>query len=310
MTFFAIADFVKFFQQFAIDAAVRHFYSFTLDGELLCLTTVPTGGVGPPLLAEALTRAICAAAVRLLGHQDINSVIYDTMIDNVRFVADSAELIVRVWHNFVDICARVGVTMGEVTPPSCTNGQTEYVFLGLSFRQLCGVTAGPKLGDKLAQALLLLSSAGECAILDWLAVFGVCSFVSYALHVPTKRFYFVIKFIRRIARCHYRLEATHARVWLSIVELWKEWISTLLVHSFFPTGTPSTATNIVAYSDASGSGWGGAILIRGRKIIGGDTWSQRAASHDINVKETMAARNTLRKILDDVVVKPPSSTCT
>jgi hypothetical protein len=104
MTFYAIADFVKFFQQFAIDAAVRHFYSFTLDGELLCLTTVPTGGVGPPLLAEALTRAICAAAVRLLGHQDINSVIYDTMIDNVRFVADSAELIVRVWHNFVDIC--------------------------------------------------------------------------------------------------------------------------------------------------------------------------------------------------------------
>jgi hypothetical protein len=165
-----------------------------------------------------------------------------------------------------------------------------------------GVTAGTKLGDKLARALLLLSSAGECAILDWLAVFGVCSFVSYALHVPTKRFYFVIKFIRRITRCHFRLEATHARVWLSIVELWKEWISTLLVHSFFPTGTPSTATNIVAYSDASGSGWGGAILIRGRKIIGGDTWSQRAASHDINVKETMAARNTLRKILDDVVV--------
>jgi hypothetical protein len=68
------------------------------------LTALMTGGVGPPLLAEALTRAICAAAVRLLGHQDINSVIYDTMIDNVRFVADSAELIVRVWHNFVDIC--------------------------------------------------------------------------------------------------------------------------------------------------------------------------------------------------------------
>jgi hypothetical protein len=54
MAFFAVADFVKFFQQFAIDTAVRHFYSFALDGELLCLTTVPTGGVGPPLLAEAL----------------------------------------------------------------------------------------------------------------------------------------------------------------------------------------------------------------------------------------------------------------
>jgi hypothetical protein len=161
---------------------------------------------------------------------------------------------------------------------------------------------GPKLGDKLARALLLLSSAGECAILDWLAVFGVCSFVSYALHVPTTRFYFVIKFIRRIARRQFRFGATHARVWPSIVELWKEWISTRLVHSFFPTSTPSTATNIVAYSDASGSGWGGVILIRGRTIIVGDTWSQRAASHDINVKETMAARNTLRKILDDVVV--------
>jgi hypothetical protein len=171
MAFFAVANFVKFFQQFAIDIAVRHFYSFALDGELHCLTTVPTGGVGPPLLAEALTRAIC------LGHQDINSVIYDTMIDNVRFVSDSAELLVQVWHNFIDICARVGITMGEVTTPSCTNGQTEYVFLGLSFRQLCGVTAGPKLGDKLARALVLLSSAGELAVLDWLAVFGVCSFV-------------------------------------------------------------------------------------------------------------------------------------
>jgi hypothetical protein len=173
MAFFAVANFVKFFQQFAIDIAVRHFYSFALDGELLCLTTVPTGGVGPPLLAEALTRTICAAAVRLLGHQDVNSVIYDTMIDNVRFVSDSAELLLQVWHNFIDICARVGITMGEVTPPSCTNGQTEYVFLGLSFRQLCVVTAGPKLGDKLARAVVLLSSAGEFAVLDWLAVFGV-----------------------------------------------------------------------------------------------------------------------------------------
>jgi hypothetical protein len=117
---------------------------------------VPTGGVGPPLLAETLTRAICGAAVRMLGHQDINSVLYDTMIDNVRFVSDSAELLVQLWQNFVDIRARVGITIGEVIPPSCTNGQTECVFLGLSFRQLCGVTAGPKLGDKLARALVLL----------------------------------------------------------------------------------------------------------------------------------------------------------
>jgi hypothetical protein len=208
------------------------------------------------------------------------------MVDNVRFVSDSAELLVQVLHNFVDICARVGITIGEVTPPSRTNGQTEYVFLGLSFRQLCGVTAGPKLGDKLARALVLLSSTEEIAI-DWLAVFGVCSFVSYALG---------------IARRESRLGVTHARLWPSIVELWKKWVSTLLTHSFFPTDTPSTATNIVAFSDASGSGWGGVILFRGHTIIVGDTWSRRAASHDINVKETMAARNTLRKILEPSVI--------
>jgi hypothetical protein len=42
MAFFAIADFVKYFQQFAIDATVRRFYSFVVDGELLCLTTAPS----------------------------------------------------------------------------------------------------------------------------------------------------------------------------------------------------------------------------------------------------------------------------
>jgi hypothetical protein len=97
------------------------------------------------------------------------------------------------------------------------SGQTEYIFLGLSFRQLQGLTAGLKLRTKLVRALALLFSESEIAILDWLAVFGVRSFVPDALRLPTTRFYFVIKLIRRIACRHLRLSASHVRVWPSIV---------------------------------------------------------------------------------------------
>jgi hypothetical protein len=60
--------------------------AFMLDDVMLQLTTVPTGAVGPPLFAEVLTRAVCAKAVRMAHAQDC--VLFDTMIDNGRFVSN------------------------------------------------------------------------------------------------------------------------------------------------------------------------------------------------------------------------------
>jgi hypothetical protein len=285
--FFAIADFVKYFQQFAILESVRHLYAFILDDVMLQLTTVPTGAVGPPLFAEVLTRAVCAKAVRMANAQD--SVLFDTMIDNVRFVSNDEGKLKAVWQLFLDICLDIGITVGETSPPAAH----EYVFLGCRYHPQRHASVGDKILRKLSLAKQMVESGHAVPLVDLQSAFGVCVFAAYALHMPLAPQYFIIKFMRRVIR----RDAAAAAVWPCIRKPWLEWIAALVERRFYPAQQDTTATVVIAYSDASPKGWGGVFFVFGKTFIIGAPWSRRVAEgQHINVMELMAARNTLRHI--------------
>jgi hypothetical protein len=78
---------------------------------------------------------------------------------------------------------------------------------------------------------------------------------------------------------------------------WLEWIAALVERRFYPAQQDTTATVVIAYSDASPKGWGGVFFVFGKTFIIGAPWSRRVAEgQHINVMELMAARNTLRHI--------------
>ena len=98
--FAASADFTKFFQQFK----VRSHYCFKYNGVTYRLTTVPTGAVGPPVLAEILTRALAAVSIRAVRADfSPNLVCSDTMIDNIRFTSNNLAVLTQVWLKFLDV---------------------------------------------------------------------------------------------------------------------------------------------------------------------------------------------------------------
>jgi hypothetical protein len=125
----ASLDFKKFFQQFKL--LVWQFYVFCYKGDFYRLATIPTGAVGPPIFAQVLSRAILALAVRSTtdAHDTVHS---DCMIDNLRLVSNDMHLLRATWHQLLNICDYVGITVGEAAPPA-VRGLSPYTFLGIRF---------------------------------------------------------------------------------------------------------------------------------------------------------------------------------
>jgi hypothetical protein len=70
---------------------------------------------------------------------------------------------------------------------------------------------------------------------------------------------FIIKFMRRVIR----RDAAAAAVRPCNRKPWLEWIAALVERRFHPPQQNTTATVVVAYSDASPKGWGGGTRARG-----------------------------------------------
>ena len=54
-------DLTKFFQQFVLRA--KHRFYFAHKGKVYALTTIPTGAVSPPIMAQILRRACVTLAI-------------------------------------------------------------------------------------------------------------------------------------------------------------------------------------------------------------------------------------------------------
>ena len=79
-------DLTQFFQQSVLEA--KHRFYFAHKGKVDALTTIPTGAVSPPIMAQILLRACVTLAIRRANVTD--RVVFDTMIDNARLCSNDS----------------------------------------------------------------------------------------------------------------------------------------------------------------------------------------------------------------------------
>jgi hypothetical protein len=299
-------DFAAFFHQFAMSPKCALFFGIKIGDRFFVPTTVPTGAVQPPLFAQILMGAICAAVQS--GNDSID---VDGFIDNIRIAGETKKAVDAATGVLKHLLNRIGITLNAEEDES-----PEYVFLGMKFSHTRKeVSLGPKTILKLEEMsknLWLRTSRADC-----LAFFGVCVWASMVLAIPRVNKYYIYKFIRR--RSAGRLDAD-VRIWPSILQSWDTWISQLRRN--VPT-RPAVDTGLffTVVTDSSTSGYGG-ICYNGtgtapEKIVGA-RWNLEDAAHfkertvhqfkevsgfwqvederHINMKELATVRNVLERL--------------
>lgn len=278
----ATLDFRKFFQQFCLASACRPFFAFHHHGVDYFLDTVPTGATGPPLAAHILARAMCLLAIRRSLTTAL--VIFCVCIDNIRMASHDLHALRAAWAELMTIIHFVGATVGDLSGP--LDAPSDYVFLGQHFLHDGTVRVGPKTRAHLVSARGFLASRQPVTVLDVLVVFGRCVWASAVLDLPLHGQYHILKFCRRKARLP--LSET-ILVWPSIIPLWLQWIDTLTSRVYVPGAHVSD--EVVAFSDASSSGWGAVLFLdRGLPSIFAGSWTPAEARLHINVLELLAVK--------------------
>lgn len=290
-TYAAHLDFKKFYQQFEL--LVKNYWAFEHAGQTYFLATVPTGAVLPPLFANALSRTLLALSVRQAGVAHL--VGYDCCIDNLRLTSDNLHALRAAWNQLLELCAKIGATIGEQTPPPA-NESFAYTYLGMRF--ICGKTANKvelseKSKNKLSEAIATLESNRVLQVIDVLSIFGKTVWASTVTGFELSRLYHVIKFVRRAQRKP--LDST-VKVWPSIIGEWCAALREAKTRQFTPLRKQPGALKVTMYTDASESGWGVVIIGLGKRSlrIFGGKWSEAESKRHINELELRAIRIGLR----------------
>lgn len=296
-------DYKKFFQQFVMAPGVRKYYCFLHKGKWYQLVTIPTGGVFPPIIAQILSNAIAAGAVAhnardidMPGYKDVTK---SVMIDNTRFTSNHAASLNRVWDWCTMACSDIGITIGEIFPPS----NKPYDFLGIHFDHP-HVSVAAKTCSKLENIHSTLTEArsgSPTEIRDVLAAFGVCFWASIITGHPLTEVFYVIKFVRRMAAAHNTANPTaKCTIWPCILETWDQWSTALRRRTRTISGHSGNDHSALVFTDASLKGWGSVIFatlagIRSTWIVGA-RWTSKMSKMAINQLETKAIANSLKFI--------------
>lgn len=283
-------DLTKYFQQF--DLIARKRYAFAHNGDVYVLATVPTGAVGPPLLAQVLLRAVVCLSIRECSAGGL--VVLDTMIDNARICSDDFDALTATWNRVHFHMSRLGSTIGDFLNPS---EQPAYEFLGILFDHTrLSVSPTAKAKAKLASAVdTLRHRASDLTLADCFSLFGTTVWTAQVLDRPLAELYWVVKFIRRLSRRISKLSMlSPTKVWPSIVDHWSTWLETSMTASCsIAPATPDMKT-IIAYTDASSSGWGAVIFDEDGVHVLAGAWSDAEMKLHINEKELLAVWYMLR----------------
>ena len=182
-------------------------------------------------------------------------VVFDALIDNARMCSDNLLSLCAAWSALKKLCAYVGITVGEETPPS-PNAEP-YVFLGIRYDH---AQNSVRLADK--SIIKLLRAAEDIRLYrdgnidDVLAVFGLCIWGSAVTDFPMARVYYIFKFIRRLSRKR-STGSEPVSLWNCIRVSWRSWIAAVCAETRIHA-TPERS--IIAFTDASLSGWGAVIF--------------------------------------------------
>jgi hypothetical protein len=287
-TYAAQADFKKFFQLFEVSPECRCYFAV---GGGLGLATMPTGGVAPPLIAHTLTSAVAVLAIREAG----GLVVYDANIDNVRFLSDDIDALMRVWNCFMTKCHSIGIVIGEASTVDDIRDRRPYTYLGMVFDHVHRrVSQTPKTVRKLQHMHDVFFDGTQRKILDIMCVFSTCLWASTVVDWRLAKVYHVFKQLRRLARAQHK-GATVAVVWPSIVPLWRSWLQELAAEEARFVYVSTTANPILAYSDACLDGWGATVFNAAHVDILGSRWTKHERRLHINVLEVLAVKRFLEQ---------------
>jgi hypothetical protein len=265
-------DFKAFFHQFALDPACALYFALRTGNGTYVPTTVPTGAMQPPLFAQILMNALCAAIQSVCPSVEANG-----FIDNLRLAGETTTLLAEATTVMRHLLKRIGITPNEKEDRSPC-----YTFLGITFNHTTHeVSLSTKTIHKLEHAMLQQTSAptARSAIL---AMFGTCVWASGVLAVPRYDYYYVYKFIRRRSR-GYMGDLLH--IWPSILPLWRSWTSLLAANRPVTITRELAQLTYTLVTDSSSTGWGGCCFTgtgTGGENIVGANWS---ASDQLNYKE-------------------------
>jgi hypothetical protein len=121
-------DFAAFFDQFSLTDTVQPWFTLRskeeVDGSsLFVLTRMPMGATFAPSVAQAVTSALVYPLLSIAG------VCVDTMIDNVRIVADSKQSFIRALRLFLERATSAGITLNDAETLRGTDDELAERFL-------------------------------------------------------------------------------------------------------------------------------------------------------------------------------------
>ena len=250
-------DFPWFYGQFPIPVEVQGFYGFIHMGNYFVCLVAPTGARHMPQLSECLTKSVAHSAARGM------SITTNTYIDNVRFSSDNKQMLRIASDRFCALCDTIGITINaesRISPCLST-----YDFLGVTCSTdvsgVPSVTITEKTRIKLQRAQE--SDITEITLREFLAHIGVCVFAAKILGWPLAKAYIIFKFLRRRCREYAVLDICCSPWPVAIIAInnWREEILHMSPRILLPTSSTSPSTHIIAFTDASQTGYGITLFI-------------------------------------------------
>jgi hypothetical protein len=126
---------------------------------------------------------------------------------------------------------------------------------------------------------------------------GISVWAAQVLDLPLAELYWIFKFQRRVSSEAFARGswAFDRQVWPSILPHWMEWLSKALAkESVVPTFDDDLPT-IIAYTDASPTGWGAVIFDGPHTSILAGRWSKNESALHINQLELLAIQKCFSK---------------
>lgn len=290
-------DLAAFYHQIPLDHSVRCFFVFPFANKHYRLTTIATGQRHSVQLAQCL----CLLLARLTTGQSTVDVTTDYLLGNIdvyiddfMFASTEMRTAVSTAQRFCDLCDEFKVSR-NLSSSVATDFQDRGVDFFVDNGQVAARVA-PKTIRKLEEALH--SDPHTWSIERMQNVFGLLIYCSNIYRLPTNKYYYVFKFVRRRSRVTLQPLAP-ANVWECTFPLWSAWLNTALRAT---RRRDSDSPPYIIVADASTNGWGAIVFHPNGSVtpVAG-RWTSHMQYRHINVKETFAVVFAIRAIV------PPAS---
>ena len=285
----ATADIVSCFHHFPLPVEARSYFVFFFDDVPYQITTIPTGGRHPPLIAQLATKTLALGPVQEMQHVTV-------YVDNVRFGGEDLPTVRNAMRWFLHRASQCHFKVNVEL-----NGGTIYDFLGIHFEHLHN--QDERLQVNLASKFITKTQNTGLnptpSLREVVALFSRLMYGSVILGVRTHKFYVVFKFLRR--RIGWPLD-DDCRIWTTAATAIEDWRIEVLRNSPRCVVSAPQAYSVV-FSDASLTGWG-AVAFRsdGRSLVVAGRWPPSLVNDSINVLELRAVVNALDSLDTDFYV--------